>query len=88
MDFILVENKKNKRRNKNTSDNIENQVNVLTKEDITNNINLHELFEHYKPFSVILFGTCINCKIKSTNEIDIIMLWKKNQPNEDVFLKI
>ena len=88
MDFILVENKKNKKRNKNTSENIVNQVNILTKEDIINNSSLNELFEHYKPFTVILFGTCINSKIKSTNEIDIIMLWKKNQPNEEVFLKI
>ena len=87
MDFILVENKKNKRKNKNV---LESQAttSVLTKDDIINNNNLQELFEHHKPFSVILYGNCLNTKIKSTNDIDIIMIWKKNQPSDELIKKI
>ena len=87
MDFILVENKKNKRKNKNISEET-TTINILTKDDIANNEKLQELFEYHKPFSVILYGNCLNTKIKSTNDIDIIMMWKKNQPSDELIKKI
>jgi predicted nucleotidyltransferase len=83
-DFTIV-----KRKNKKSVEKKSSIKTKLTIEDIKNNDKLNNLFNEFRPLSVILYGSLAIGKNRKTSDIDLMIIWqKKSIPSLEVLENI